>query len=50
MSAPRIIAELMVSPWIVRRKLVDAELFSRCPAKKPLISARNKVAKLEFAG
>lgn len=52
MSAPRIIAEIpeiMVSSRTVQRRLVDAKLFSRRPAKKPLISARNRVARLEFA-
>lgn len=52
LSAPRIIAEIpeiMVSPRTVQRRLVDAKLFSRRPAKKPLISARNRVARLEFA-
>src|SRR5579872_3016863 len=52
LSTSRIIAEIpgiMVSPRTVQRRLVDAKLFSRRPAKKPPISARNRVARLEFA-
>ena len=38
----------MVSSRTDQRRLVDAKLFSRRSAKKPLISARNRVARLEF--
>lgn len=51
-SAPRIIAEIpeiIVSPRTIQRRLVEAKLFSRRPAKKPLISGRNRLARLAFA-
>lgn len=51
-SGPRIIAEidnLNISERTVRRRLVEGKLFSRRPAKKPLISARNRAARLQFA-
>lgn len=50
-SAPRIKAEiagLNVSYRTIQRRLVAAKLFSRRPAKKPLISARNRAARLAF--
>ena len=33
----------------IRRIAIEAELFSRRPAKKPFISAKNRKARLEFA-
>lgn len=51
-SAPRIIAEIpeiTVGIRTVQRRLVDAKLFSRRPAKKTLISVRNRAARLAFA-
>lgn len=51
-SAPRIIAEIpeiTVGIRTVQRRLVDAKLFSRRPAKKPLVSERNRAARLAFA-
>lgn len=51
LSGPRIIAEipeLEVSPRTVQRRLVEAKLYSRRPAKKPLVSERNRLARLEF--
>lgn len=38
-----------ISARSIRRRLVDAKLFSRRPAKKPLLSAKNRLARLEFA-
>lgn len=38
-----------VSARTVRRRLVDAGLFSRRPAKKPLLSKKNVKARLNFA-
>lgn len=38
-----------VSSRTIRRRLVDEKLFSRRPAKKPLLSKRNRLARLEFA-
>lgn len=52
LSGPRIVAEipeLDVSPRTVQRRLVEAKLYSRRPAKKPLVSERNRRARLEFA-
>ncbi|MCM0158345.1 hypothetical protein [Candidatus Nardonella dryophthoridicola] len=52
LSGPRIIAEipeLEVSARTVQRRLVEAKLYSRRPAKKPLVSERNRRARLEFA-
>jgi hypothetical protein len=52
LSAPRIIAEIpeiLVSPRTIQRRLVQAKLFSRRPAKKPLVSRRNRLARLAFA-
>lgn len=51
-SAPRIIAEIpeiTVGIRTVQRRLVDAKLFSRRPTKKPLVSERNRAARLAFA-
>lgn len=52
LSGPRIIAEipeLEVSARTVERRLVEAKLYSRRPAKKPSVSERNRHARLEFA-
>jgi hypothetical protein len=52
LPAPRIIAkipEILVSPRTVQRRLIQAKLFSRRPAKKPLFSRRNRLARLTFA-
>jgi hypothetical protein len=52
LSAPRIIAEIpeiLVSPITIQRRLIQAKLFSRRPAKKPLVSRRNRLARLAFA-
>jgi hypothetical protein len=52
LSAPRIIAEIpeiLVSPRTIQRRLVQAKLFSRRPAKKPLVPRRNRLARLAFA-
>jgi hypothetical protein len=52
LSAPRIIAEIpeiLVSPRTIQRRLVQAKLFNRRPAKKPLVSRRNRLARLAFA-
>ncbi|EFA12183.1 Transposable element Tcb2 transposase-like Protein [Tribolium castaneum] len=51
-SASKIIAEIPevgVSTRTIQRRLVAAKLFSRRPAKKPLISERNRRARLQFA-
>lgn len=40
---------LCVSERTIRRRAVEAGLFSRRPAKKPFISAKNRKARLEFA-
>jgi hypothetical protein len=52
LSAPRIIAEIpeiLVSPRTIQRRLIQAKLFSRRPVKKPLVSRRNRLARLAFA-
>lgn len=33
----------------IRRRLIEEKLFSRKPAKKPLLSKKNRLARLEFA-
>lgn len=38
-----------VSSRTIRRRLVEEKLFSRRPAKKPLLSKKNRLARLEFA-
>lgn len=38
-----------ISARSIRRRLVDAKLFSRRPAKKPLLSLKNRKARLKFA-
>jgi hypothetical protein len=51
-SAPRIKSEienLNLSTRSVQRRLVEAKLFGRRPARKPLVSRKNKAARLEFA-
>lgn len=51
-SGPQIKAEvpdINISCRTIQRRLVEAKLYSRRPAKKPLISARNKAARLAFA-
>jgi hypothetical protein len=52
LPAPRIIAEIpemLVSPRTIQRRLIQAKLFSRRPVKKPLVSRRNRLARLAFA-
>lgn len=52
LSAPRIIAEIpeiRVGKRTVQRRLVESKLFSRRPAKKPLISRQNRRKRLAFA-
>ena len=41
--------ELLVSDRTIRRRAVEAGLFSRRPAKKPLISLKNQKKRLLFA-
>lgn len=41
--------DLKISERTIRRRAVEAGLFSRRPAKKPFISSKNKKARLEFA-
>lgn len=41
--------KLNISDRTVRRRAVEAGLFSRRPAKKPLISKKNRLARLKFA-
>jgi transposase len=51
-SAPRIKSEienLNLSTRSVQRRLVEAKLFGKRPARKSLISRKNKTARLEFA-
>lgn len=43
------IPHINISSRTIQRRLVDARLYSRRPAKKPLISARNRAARLAFA-
>ena len=40
---------LNISERTIRRRAVEAGLFSRRPAKKPFITAKNRKARLEFA-
>lgn len=40
---------LKISGWTARRILTRAKLFARRPAKKPLVSDRNRKARLAFA-
>lgn len=55
MSSTKILSEIKetgechVSTRTIRRRLVDNNLFSRRPAKKPLLSKKNIRARLEFA-
>jgi hypothetical protein len=51
-SAPHIKSEIEnfnLSTRSVQRRLVEAKLFGRRPARKPLISKKNKTARLELA-
>lgn len=52
MEAKRYSAEHLrhlVSVWTVRRILRRAKLFARRPAHKPLISKKNRIARIQFA-
>ena len=40
---------LNISEWTARRILIKAGLRGRRPAKKPLISKKNRVARVKFA-
>lgn len=50
-SAPTLVKELNipVSARTVSRRLIDADLLAYRPAKKPLISKRNQLKRLQFA-